>query len=359
MKKLSIALFILIVTVCRVQAAGPALYLSDRDGTVLDVMNRDGFFSDWAQVFYGQQPGEGGYENAISLSAEKPEGSWAAFRLEAGLPGGSIMVAEWTYADREHFDDMAENSIHDILGLARAARVDGLHRAITGKALSSNVRIWNTPATKTGWRQIIRLSTAKYPLPDTGSGVLWAKSFSSVCAEKPGTGSIKMPTWRTGSTSLMEKVKNKFMDGWSLDTNNFRTNTIYHMYAGALYYQTARSNGYGFFASTAFSFMGSLFWEYLGEWREQVSTNDMIFTPFAGSLMGEGFTQIALFAQEEIESPFLRYPLVLILDPMRIVNNYLDSLMDGDFRVHIHFTGPAQIAADRYLQQNGNPLTQQ
>lgn len=44
MKKLSIALFILIVTVCRVQAAGPALYLSDRDGTVLDVMNRDGFF---------------------------------------------------------------------------------------------------------------------------------------------------------------------------------------------------------------------------------------------------------------------------------------------------------------------------
>lgn len=311
-------------------------------------------------MFYGQQPGEGGYENAISLSAEKPEGSWAAFRLEAGLPGGSIMVAEWTYADREHFDDMAENSIHDILGLARAARVDGLHRAITGKALSSNVRDLEYTSDENGLATDYSFIYREIPSPGHR---FWRTVgeifFFSMCGEAWYwiNKDANMEDWEYKLDG--EGVKNKFMDGWSLDTNNFRTNTIYHMYAGALYYQTARSNGYGFFASTAFSFMGSLFWEYLGEWREQVSTNDMIFTPFAGSLMGEGFTQIALFAQEEIESPFLRYPLVLILDPMRIVNNYLDSLMDGDFRVHIHFTGPAQIAADRYLQQNGNPLTQQ
>ncbi|MBN2402248.1 MAG: DUF3943 domain-containing protein [Spirochaetes bacterium] len=133
----------------------------------------------------------------------------------------------------------------------------------------------------------------------------------------------------------------RFRDGWYWDSNAFRTNTIYHIYAGAVYYQTARSNEYGILASTAWAFTGSLIWEYIGEWREQTSGNDMVFTAFGGALAGEAFHQTSIYIENCMPNSVYGTIFSFLLDPMRIINRALDRCFDGDYKVSIVFINPA------------------
>lgn len=55
---------------------------------------------------------------------------------------------------------------------------------------------------------------------------------------------------------------------------------------GALYYQMARVNGFGFYESVPFTCAGSLMWEYIME-NEQPSLNDLISTTVGGAAIGE------------------------------------------------------------------------
>lgn len=136
--------------------------------------------------------------------------------------------------------------------------------------------------------------------------------------------------------------KTKMTDGWSLDTNNFRTNSLYHIYSGVIYYQAARSNNYEPFASFVWTLAASTFWEYFGEYREQVSTNDQIFTPMGGVIFGEGLRQLSLWAERGMRPGFTRGLVCFILDPMRIVNRQLDRWASDSFVVNVSFINPAQ-----------------
>ena len=147
-------------------------------------------------------------------------------------------------------------------------------------------------------------------------------------------------------------VKNKFADGWYWDPNNFNTNTIYHLYAGATYYMIARSNYYSIPESFLWSFGGSLMWEYFGEWREQVSLNDMIFTPTLGSLTGEFLIQSANLIERNMKQSFLRETLMFILYPFGSINRWIDSSNSGDMRVHILFANPIQTAIEHKVEKN-------
>jgi len=138
-------------------------------------------------------------------------------------------------------------------------------------------------------------------------------------------------------------IKKKIMDGWSLDTNAFRTNTIYHIYAGVVYYQTGRSNGYGYFGSTVWAFTGSLLWEYIGEFREQVSTNDMIFTTMGGVLLGEAFRLSSIYLERNMSPGIFRGLFVFLLDPMRKINDALNRCSGRSVRVNLLFLNPAQM----------------
>ncbi len=138
-----------------------------------------------------------------------------------------------------------------------------------------------------------------------------------------------------------EGFKRKITDGWCLDTNNFRTNSLYHIYAGIIYYQTARSNNYGPLASFIWCFAGSTFWEYIGEYREQVSTNDQIFTPMGGVIFGEGLRQLGLYAERSMRPGILRGLVCFILDPMRIVNRQLDRWIGDSFTFNVSFINAA------------------
>ncbi|HXJ23908.1 MAG TPA: DUF3943 domain-containing protein [Polyangia bacterium] len=82
-----------------------------------------------------------------------------------------------------------------------------------------------------------------------------------------------------------------------LDDNLFDTNALAHPVAGAIYYQVARGNGLSPAASLLTSVIGSTIWEYLVEFREKPSTNDMIFTPIGGAVLGEATYRLGrLFA---------------------------------------------------------------
>lgn len=70
-------------------------------------------------------------------------------------------------------------------------------------------------------------------------------------------------------------------DGWVV-------NYIGHPLQGSLSFNAVRSQGAGFWQSTAFTLAHTLLWEYFLEAiNEQPSINDLLVTPIAGVAMGE------------------------------------------------------------------------
>jgi len=143
-----------------------------------------------------------------------------------------------------------------------------------------------------------------------------------------------------------EDAKQKVKDGWYWDPNNFNTNTLYHLYAGNTYYQIARSNDYTVLESVAWTVGGSFFWEFIGEWREQVSLNDMIFTPMLGALVGEALIQTTNYIEQVMSPSIFRDLLVLALNPPGWINKKLDSSNSGSIRVQLLFKSPVQTAIE-------------
>jgi len=81
-------------------------------------------------------------------------------------------------------------------------------------------------------------------------------------------------------------IKTNFKKGLIWDNDLIGSNMFLHPYHGALYYNSARSRGYNFWESGAFTFAGSFMWEFFME-NEYPSTNDIIVTPIGGLAMGE------------------------------------------------------------------------
>src|SRR5512143_2440513 len=101
-----------------------------------------------------------------------------------------------------------------------------------------------------------------------------------------------------------------------LDTNRFEANALRHPLAGALAYQTGRANGLGPIGSTLIDFGNAVVWEYLAEYREKPSINDIFANTASGILIGEPLFQIGNLADRRpnlvrrgfalIASPFHR-----------------------------------------------------
>jgi hypothetical protein len=123
----------------------------------------------------------------------------------------------------------------------------------------------------------------------------------------------------------------------------------------------ARSNYYSIPASFLWSFGGSLMWEYFGEWREQVSLNDMIFTPTLGALTGEFFIQTGNFIESRMKPGFFRELILIIINPVDRFNRMLDTPSassyspnsnSSDMRVQFILMSPLQFAATRSIEKN-------
>jgi hypothetical protein len=117
---------------------------------------------------------------------------------------------------------------------------------------------------------------------------------------------------------------------WDVDA--FGTNFFGHPYAGNLYFNVARANGYSFWGSLPFAIQGSLTWEYFGE-KTKPSYNDMINTPISGMFLGEVFYRLSsniLDDRTRGAQRVFRELVAGVLNPSRALNRFTQGKM---FRV--------------------------
>ena len=76
-------------------------------------------------------------------------------------------------------------------------------------------------------------------------------------------------------------------EAWRFDNNTFATNYLWHAFGGTEFHLMGRSNGLPLATSAALGFGTSFIWEYLLEFREKVSINDVLYTTGSGVAAGE------------------------------------------------------------------------
>jgi hypothetical protein len=126
------------------------------------------------------------------------------------------------------------------------------------------------------------------------------------------------PGFRIGLNSW----ENNWKNGFEWDDNSFMTNQFAHPYHGSLYFNSARSNGYDFWASTGFAFAGSFQWEYFGE-THHASYNDWISTSVGGAALGEVLHRMSSMVLDNTKTGSARFWNELgglLIDPMRGVS---------------------------------------
>jgi hypothetical protein len=104
------------------------------------------------------------------------------------------------------------------------------------------------------------------------------------------------------------------------DSNDFKLNWS-HSVAGAVYYECARANNLSWLESWGVSMFGALWWEYVAEWREVISLNDLAFTGIGGFPVGEAWHQFSR-ALAGSASPVLR--ALSFVNPLLKLNRWLD-----------------------------------
>ena len=84
-------------------------------------------------------------------------------------------------------------------------------------------------------------------------------------------------------------------DAWVLDNNSLGVNFFGHPVTGSLSYSFARGNHQSVAGAFGYSFLTSSLWEFVIEFKEKVSVNDVLVTPGAGLPIGEFFYKLGLY----------------------------------------------------------------
>jgi Domain of unknown function (DUF3943) len=104
------------------------------------------------------------------------------------------------------------------------------------------------------------------------------------------------------------------------DSNAFVVNWT-HAQGGAVYYEFARTNYLTWAEALLCTFTASASYEYVSEWREVISVNDMIVTTFGGYSLGETWYQLSDFFHHQ-RSPVLK--VLGFMNPINEINQWLD-----------------------------------
>jgi len=107
----------------------------------------------------------------------------------------------------------------------------------------------------------------------------------------------RVPSGSTWDLHFDLKSWKRKADGGAIrfDGDWFDTNAVGHPMAGIGFFQVARGNGMSFAHAYLWAFVSSLIWEYLVEFKENPSLNDIIITPAAGAAAGESIFRLGRF----------------------------------------------------------------
>jgi hypothetical protein len=114
-------------------------------------------------------------------------------------------------------------------------------------------------------------------------------------------------------------------DAVRFDTNAFDTNAISHPRTYTLAYVVARSNGLNPLESFLWTLAASVAWEYLGEFREYPSINDMIMSPISAVATGEILVQLSDFFARGSDNLFNNIAAA-VFSPPRAIHNFFDGV---------------------------------
>jgi hypothetical protein len=130
--------------------------------------------------------------------------------------------------------------------------------------------------------------------------------------------------WQLGWDAESWKRKLLTFDAIRFDSNYFDTNAYSHALGGAAYHLISRSNNLSLPGSMGFNFLASGVWEYLIEYREYVSLNDMILTPIAGAAIGESLFQLGAFFGRSGDITAYRV-LSILFSPLQAFHDWIDD----------------------------------
>ena len=119
--------------------------------------------------------------------------------------------------------------------------------------------------------------------------------------------------------------------GLTYDDNEFRTNQYSHPINGGMYFNSGRSNGFGFWSSSLFALGGAFYWECCGE-THPMSYNDLVSTGIGGMAVGEEMYRLSsqlLNNQATGKGRVFREIGGLVLDPVRGLNRALSGRFTG------------------------------
>jgi len=128
-------------------------------------------------------------------------------------------------------------------------------------------------------------------------------------------------------------VRENFRTGFQFDRDDFYTNQAAHPYHGSLFFEAARSNGYGFWEAGAFTVAGSLLWECCME-NTPPSYNDFVNTTIGGMTRGEISHRLSAMLLDNTASGHERLWRELgaaVLNPIGAFNRLLRGEMTRDF----------------------------
>lgn len=114
-------------------------------------------------------------------------------------------------------------------------------------------------------------------------------------------------------------------DAVTFDNNKYDTNWLTHPGAGFLYYSAGRANRLSIVESFALAVASSALWEYVGEWREHASINDMINTPMTAAPLGETVLQLGALMHRSRRSP-ATVALGWLFAPLKSAHDAIDGL---------------------------------
>lgn len=116
-------------------------------------------------------------------------------------------------------------------------------------------------------------------------------------------------------------------DGFEYDGDNFLTNYFAHPYHGNLFFNAGRTNGYNFWESSLYAFVGSGVWEMFGE-TFRPSFNDLITTTVNGINFGETMFKLSAMMTDNQATGFERTWRELvggIINPVRGVTRLISG----------------------------------
>ena len=146
------------------------------------------------------------------------------------------------------------------------------------------------------------------------------------------TRDVQSDDWDLDGSMKDWKRKFRLGDGATFDRNDQGVNYVLHPLKGLMNYSAARVNGFNSLEAFLFNFTASAAWEYLIEFREKVSINDMIVTSIGGSIIGEVFYQFGeFFYKSEAAKPTLANKIFarLFASPQK----FRDWISDNEPRV--------------------------